>query len=165
MLSCLDGVLEQCEACRFFPIRPRTYPWRERPLCPCSMRICRSIILLATILRLCARRRFFPNSPLRYPRDRGLPRKFGAPCVHRGLGLLATLRASRRMRVASGRMRCGRIFVRIEELNYNFKALVRTHGFLSVARVLREEFTIAPLRMAISLGYKSSQRRSAPSPT
>ena len=66
-----------------------------------------------------------------------------APFAIRGLGSLAFHSASRWMRAGAGRTKRGQNCVRNEDLNYLFKALARTAGFLSVAMVLRAEFIIA----------------------
>ena len=74
------------------------------------------------------------------------------PSVVRGSEFLANLRASRRMALVSGRMKCRRICVRSERSYYTFEGLMRTPGSSSVAMGLREEFTIGWSRTTVFMG-------------
>ena len=90
-----------------------------------------------------------------------------APFATRGLGFwpFAT-RNSQRIQMdeggawKNGRMRRGRNFVRSEDLEYYFEALVRTQGFFSVVMALREELTIAWRVITGFLGNRSPRGRS-----
>ena len=97
----------------------------------------------------------FPSFPFSFPLGRRIARKCGAPFVIRGPGCLLRPRSSRWMKVGNRRMESGRNCGRREELNHCFKGLARFPGFLSVAVVLREEFTIARRKMTVFLGNGS----------
>ena len=57
-------------------------------------------------------------------------------------------------------MKCRRLCVLVEELNYSFGGLARTPGFLCAAMVWRGEFIIVSSRMAVFLGDRTWQRYS-----
>ena len=57
-------------------------------------------------------------------------------------------------------MKCRRLCVLVEELNYIFGGLGRTPGFLCAATVWRGEFIIVSSRMAVFLGDRTWRRYS-----
>ena len=122
----------------------------------------------------CVQRMFFPITPIRFPRDRGIPRKPGMPFAPRswvfGLSRGSQLGEdgewqhevwTHLRRNFDGLVprirRIGRICVGREELNRNFDGLARAHCFFRVAIVLREEFLMTWLQMAVFLGNRSRQ--------
>ena len=71
-----------------------------------------------------------------------------------GWGFWPTLKHPEGWRWGIGRMMCGRIYLREEGSNYNFDALARAPGFMSVEMALREEFVAVCSRTTVILGNR-----------
>ena len=82
----------------------------------------------------------------------GTPRRFGVIFASRGTALLASIGASRELKVGCGSVKRERICVQREGPDTISRVWRALHGFLSLETALREEFTPGRSRMAAFLG-------------